>query len=1203
MKRAPMGSCNWILVLSVLIYFQQVTGLERTECHTDKTCDFVCDCTRCSDEQGCGYKGPDFICDFEDSDMCGWTDTSVTKTYAWERRQRGASLPDSGPSSDYTTGTSTGWFMGVTEVKVETPRDALLTSPRINQSAPTCRLKFQYFIWDSGHTGLGDSSLYVSVIRQDGKKGTVWRSEGTSIRGWREATAFLGRIPEAFHIQIHSRRQEGKPGDVAIDQLEFLNCALPVSSAACGAESLLCRHGGCVEKHQVCDGTDDCGDGTDEESCGEYMRCDFEEDLCGWDLRTIITSVKWTRTSQINISISDPLDGPGRDHTTNTESGHFLYLTKPDVFKSDWSFFQSPLLDPTNSSHPCRMVMYTHQFGPVSGGLSVLVAGEKIEPVWERGGSLGDLWVKAEVEFVVNSTFQILFVGAIRDREYGGIAIDNIILSPECRLSSGIKHNASFPQSPGNPCTDDINKMCNFKKDCESGEDEAKCGDFSYANGSSGWTDTSIGSQGWELHREVNGTPMEEFLHVTAAAGQQLSEAQTRTPLLGPSGPSCTLQFSYSLTGNNAHIGKVSVGVVDSVLGTQPSLWEFSGTTGQEHGVWLEKEVYVGARGHRFQLEFRARATELNGNARIAVKDVHFLNCHPEYLPSSPTDLSCNFETGLCGWYQDQTDNYDWILQSGMDHTISTGSSLVVDMWDPSLRGLSGRLLSFTREPANTQHCLSFYYKLYGPQTGGLNVKVLYADGVEQLLWTRSGAHGNRWHEGHCTVPPQLTAFQLMFEAVRSGFDGQVAIDDLAFVPGSCALPNMCSFEGQNCGYTSTGTPSWVLQSWASSETGPKTDHTLDTKTGYYMMIHSGTETLPQGSVSTLTSPVHRGVDYTECLQFWYYMGGDNPGSLNVFVKPVKGDRIKLFSSSVNQGDVWRHASANIDWHGDWQLQFEVEGAGGKETHIAVDDIILLSHSCPSLGDLCDLEHGLCGWSNTQNTELDLLDWELTSVSVETKYPTPPYDHTLSNERGHFLSLPHTERATEKYNAWLLSPYQPPTKGSCLSFWVHQPTYHDSTLKVLRLSGHEREELLSLTEVEGGVWKYFKIDVTSDTEYQIVFEGLKGEKGVLALDDITFTVGINCAGKVTDPQTTSSSSDNTAGIVASVIVLILLLITLSGILVFCLRIREKARALTEQTTSVDNSGFSNDLYEPTNVPDRVTVNQMPIQGQDADVRI
>lgn len=53
------------------------------------------------------------------------------------------------------------------------------------------------------------------------------------------------------------------------------------------------------------------------------------------------------------------------------------------------------------------MVMYTHQFGPRSGGLTVLLTNDKLTPVWERGGALGDLWVKAEVELVSSSVFQV----------------------------------------------------------------------------------------------------------------------------------------------------------------------------------------------------------------------------------------------------------------------------------------------------------------------------------------------------------------------------------------------------------------------------------------------------------------------------------------------------------------------------------------------------------------------------------------------------------------------------------------------------------------------------------------------------------------------------------------------------------------------------------------------------------------------------
>lgn len=48
---------------------------------------------------------------------------------------------------------------------------------------------------------------------------------------------------------------------------------------------------------------------------------------------------------------------------------------------------------------------------------------------------------------------------------------------------------------------------------------------------------------------------LEEYLYVTEAPGQQMTEAQTRTPLLGPSGPVCTLSFDFALTGSPDHIG------------------------------------------------------------------------------------------------------------------------------------------------------------------------------------------------------------------------------------------------------------------------------------------------------------------------------------------------------------------------------------------------------------------------------------------------------------------------------------------------------------------------------------------------------------------------------------------------------------------------------------------------------------------------
>lgn len=72
-----------------------------------------------------------------------------------------------------------------------------------------------------------------------------------------------------------------------------------------------------------------------------------------------------------------------------------------------------------------------------------------------------------------------------------------------------------------------------------------------------------------------------------------------------------------------------------------------------------------------------------------------------------------------------------------------------------------------------------------------------------------------------------------MFEAVRSGYDGLVAIDDVTFLEGPCTNPRMCSFEGQQCGYTSSSKVQWLHRSgYTSTSNGPKFDHTLETEQG-----------------------------------------------------------------------------------------------------------------------------------------------------------------------------------------------------------------------------------------------------------------------------------------------------------------------------------------------------------------------------------
>lgn len=124
-------------------------------------------------------------------------------------------------------------------------------------------------------------------------------------------------------------------------------------------------------------------------------------------------------------------------------------------------------------------------------------------------------------------------------------------------------------------------------------------------------------------------------MYVAKAPGQQMTDAQTRTPLLGPTGPACTLSFDFALIGNLTHVGErpdvsfwllllskrrgvlifffsfrraaraageLSIRVIDSVLGLQPKAWEFTGKTGTDEEAWREVSLTIGARQHRFQV-------------------------------------------------------------------------------------------------------------------------------------------------------------------------------------------------------------------------------------------------------------------------------------------------------------------------------------------------------------------------------------------------------------------------------------------------------------------------------------------------------------------------------------------------------------------------------------------------------------------------
>ena len=70
-----------------------------------------------------------------------------------------------------------------------------------------------------------------------------------------------------------------------------------------------------------------------------------------------------------------------------------------------------------------------------------------------------------------------------------------------------------------------------------------------------------------------------------------------------------------------------------------------------------------------------------------------------------------------------------------------------------------------------------------------------------------------------------------MFEGiVRSGSRGDIGLDDISVMSGSCPTPKLCDFEVDRCSYSND--PGYPLQWYrgsngtSSTGTGPSYDHT-----------------------------------------------------------------------------------------------------------------------------------------------------------------------------------------------------------------------------------------------------------------------------------------------------------------------------------------------------------------------------------------
>ncbi|XP_073908890.1 apical endosomal glycoprotein isoform X3 [Castor canadensis] len=1060
------------------------------------TCNFVCDCQDCSDETQCGYHGASptlgtpFTCDFE-QDSCGWRDIS-TSGYSWLRDRAGAVLEGPGPHSDHTHGTDLGWYMAVGTHRGKEASTATLRSPVLREAAPTCELRLWYL------TASRDVAELRLEVTHAAETLTLWQSSGPWGPGWQELAVITGRIQGNFQVTFSATRNATHRGTVALDDVEFWDCGLPSPQASCLWGHQHCQNQACVEPHQLCDGEDNCGDRSDEDplTCRQYMATDFETGLGLWN-----HSEGWAW----NHSAGGPMDSawPRRDHSQNSAHGSFLVsVAKPGT--------PAVLFSPefqASSPYNCSLIFYYYLHGSKAGYLQLLLqmsgpsAPQTPVLLRRRQGELGDAWVRDRVDIQSTHPFRILLAGETGPG--GVVGLDDLILFNHCKTVPGVSALWLPPPKPWALAPWPQPTSLQSQDACKP--EHLSCGDLC--------------------------VPPEQLCDFQQQCAEGEDEQQCGTT-----------DFESASTGGweDTSVGRLQW----QRLQAQESRGPARDASGAAAGHFLSLQMAWG------QLRSEARALTPTLGPSGPNCELHMAY----YFHGHPREVTCNFERDECGWHTGHLTDAHWHrIKShgpGYDHTTGQGFFMLLDPTDPPARGQGAHLLTGPQVPAVPKECLSFWYHMYGPQIGTLRLAMRRHGEEDTQLWSRSGTHGNRWHQAWVTLHHQQepgTEYQLLFEGLRDGYHGTMALDDVAVRPGPCWAPRSCSFEDSTCDFSTGGWGLWIRQANASGHVpwGPQKDHTTETTQGYYMVVDTSPNALPQGHVASLTSEEHPPLAQPACLNFWYHLSLHNPGTLQVHIE--EGGRRQVFSVSAHGGFTWRLGSVDVQAELAWRVVFEAVGAGVEHSYMALDDLFLQDGPCTQPGS-CDFESGLCGWSHLAWPSLGGYSWDWSSGATPSHYPQPTVDHTLGTEAGHFAFFETSVLGPGGRAAWLRSEPLPATEASCLRFWYHMgfpEHFYKGELRVLLSSARGQLAVWG----EGGhlrhQWLQVQVEVASTEEFQIVFEATLGGQPVLgpiALDDVEYLAGQHCQQPAPNQGDTAAPVSVPAAVGGALLFLILLML-------------------------------------------------------------
>ncbi|KAL1271156.1 hypothetical protein QQF64_030172 [Cirrhinus molitorella] len=503
----------------------------------------------------------------------------------------------------------------------------------------------------------------------------------------------------------------------------FLLCVLAsVSSTPCLPEEFTCERGGCVFEEHVCDFRENCEDGSDETNCSQFVRCDFEEGFCGFQIQN--EHHVWMRGSGLSCPSTET------DHRENV-TGHCLYIHSNNGGGVTAEIY-SPLFQP---SQTCWLTFYWH-IGKLAGALQVLIqftSSGEMQEVWFQSTSNPYLpWMRTVVVLNSREEFKVVIRGLIFSSSdpYEVVAIDDVSFSRGCVAAVETDIKAPLPTQclpshfhcGANVCVDGV-KVCDFSLDCPDGEDEYKCSaQCDFETDSCGWYEL-IQGDGFEWARGsadgiaieyIDQTPPQDhstntsaghFMFIFKRSSRLSQQALLRSPTFQQTSSDCAMTFWHYNFGHS--VGAAEMHLVIEGSDSITVLWQ---TLYNQGNQWHSVTVQIGRQTRPFYISVAKMSLAVYEGVS-ALDDIMFHNCSmPEAVEMCPTpdhlhcsrskacvdyyqicdliddcgdgtdeencsaELMCDFEDGLCSWTQEhEEDMFDWTRFQGPTPTFNTG--------------------------------------------------------------------------------------------------------------------------------------------------------------------------------------------------------------------------------------------------------------------------------------------------------------------------------------------------------------------------------------------------------------------------------------------------------------------------------------------------------------------------------------------------